>query len=160
MIRSLGLVLVIVLVVFFLARPPGRDEQAIRVVDPTGDVKAFSSAVPGGAVPHTLPVGWRATVSDYDPETGLLRIGWVTPSDEYAEYAAHPRPEATFVKDITGEAPKVGTVQIDGATWDHYRREDANSLIRSFGTTLVVLGTKRDSASLEELRVLAGALSG
>ena len=158
MIRSLGLVLAIVLVVFFLARAPERDEQAIRVVDPSGDVQAFASAAPGSAVPRAMPDGWKPTVSEYERD-GLLRVGWVTPKGEYAEYAAHPRPGETFLTDITDEAPRVGTVDIGGVTWTQYQKDEAISLVRSYGTTLVVLGTLRDTASLEELRVLAGRLA-
>ena len=50
MVRSLGIVLAIVLFVWFFARPPHSDEKKIRVVDPTSDVQAFSSAAPDGAV--------------------------------------------------------------------------------------------------------------
>ena len=44
-------------------------------------------------------------------------------------------------------------------TWTEYRKDDAISLVRPYGSTLVVLGTLRDTASLEELRVLAGRLA-
>jgi hypothetical protein len=159
MVRSLGLVLLVVLAVWFLARPPHSDEQKIRVVDPTSDVQAFTGAVPGGAVPRTMPEGWQTTVSRYDPETQLLRLGWVTPAGHYAEYAAAPRPTRSFLADITGAAPEVGTVNIDGTSWTQYRKDDVISLVHVFGTTTVVLGTVRDTATLDELRVLAGRLA-
>jgi hypothetical protein len=159
MVRSLGLVLVIVGVVFFLARPPSSDAKKIRVVDPSSDVQAFTSSVSGGAVPHALPAGWRPTVSDYNRDTGQLRVGWVTPKGEYAEYAARPHGTTTFVTDITGRAQQAGTVQIEGTTWTEYRQGKAVSLVRAYGTTTVVLGTLRDTASLDELRVLAASLT-
>lgn len=159
MVRSLGLVLAIVGVVFFLAQPPKSDAKRIRVVDPSSDTQAFAQAVPGGAVPKVMPADWKSTVSDYDPDSQLLRIGWVTPDNRYAEYAAQPRPTSTFIGDITGHAPKVGTVQIGGGTWTQYRQDGVISLVRAYGDTVVVLGTLRDTATLDELRVLAGRLS-
>jgi hypothetical protein len=159
MVRSLGLVLLIVIVVWFLARPPHSAEKKIRVVDPTSDLQAFSAAVPGGAVPRTMPAGWQTTVSRYDPESGLLRIGWVTPAGHYAEYAAAAHPAEGFLADITGRAPQVDPVDIDGTSWTQYRKDNDISLVRRYGTTTVVLGTVRDTATLDELRVLARRLA-
>jgi hypothetical protein len=159
MVRSLGLVLAIVVVVFFFARPPASDAKKIRVVDPTSDVQAFAAAAPGGAVPRTMPSTWRSTVSTYDPETRQLRVGWVTPANHYAEYAATTNAPPVFVSDITDRAQSVGTVDIDGVTWREYRKDRAISLVRVYGTTTVVLGTLRDTATLDELRVLAGRLA-
>jgi hypothetical protein len=159
MVRSLGLVVLIVGVVFFLARPPSSDAKKVRVVDPTADVRAFSAAVPGGAVPQALPPGWRSTVSQYDRDSGELRIGWVTPLGQYAEYAARPHATAGFLSDITGRAATIGTVDVAGAAWTEYRQDKALSLVRSYGTTTVVVGTLRDTASLDELRVLAASLA-
>jgi hypothetical protein len=159
MVRSLGLVMLIVLGVFFLARAPKSDEKALRVVDPSSDVRAFTTAAPGGAVPRQMPADWKTTVSSYESDTGLLRLGWVTPKGEYAEYAAQPKPGPTFVEDITDKAPRTGTVDIAGVTWTEYRKDKAISLVRSYGSTVVVLGTLRDTASLDELRVLARRLA-
>jgi hypothetical protein len=155
MVRSLGLVLLIVGVVFFFAQPPRSDAKKIRIVDPSSDVQAFSAATPGGAVPRDMPTGWRSTVSSYDGAGGVLRVGWVTPKGQYAEYAASSHASATFLSDLTGQAPRVGTVDIGGTPWDEYRQDTAISLVRRYGATTVVLGTLRDTASLDELRVLA-----
>ena len=155
MVRSLGLVLIIVVVVFFFAQPPHSDAKKIRVVDPTSDIQAFAAAAPAGAVLHTMPPGWRSTVSTFDPDTGILRIGWVTPRGEYAEYAGASRGAPSFAGDYTDHAPSTGTVDIGGASWQEFRQDKAISLVRSFGGVTVVLGTLRDTASLDELRVLA-----
>ena len=160
MVRSLGLVLLVVVGVWFFARPPQSDEQKIRVVDPTSDVQAFSSAVPGSAVPRTMPTGWQTTVSRFDADTGLLRLGWVTPDGNYAEYAATPHATQRFLSDITGGgAPMSDSIDIGGTSWTQYRKADAISLVHVFGTTTVVLGTVRNTATLDELRVLAGRLA-
>ncbi|GAC1445174.1 MAG: hypothetical protein NVSMB55_24770 [Mycobacteriales bacterium] len=155
MVRSLGLVLLIVGFVFFLAQPPHSDAKKIRVVDPTSDVQAFSSAAPAVAVPHAPPAGWRPTVSTFDPDSQLLRVGWVTPAGSYAEYAAAVHAQPVFVSDITGQASSAGAVEIGGVSWQEYRKDKAVSLVRVFGASTVVLGTLRDTASLDELRVLA-----
>jgi hypothetical protein len=159
MVRSLGIVLAIVVFVWFFARPPHSDEKKIRVVDPTSDVQGFSAAVSGAVVPRTMPADWRATVSQYEPEAELLRVGWVTPAGHYAEYAASARPTKAFLADITGEAPQADPVDINGTSWTQYRKDDAISLVHVFGATTVVLGTVRDTATLDELRVLAGRLA-
>jgi hypothetical protein len=105
-----------------------------------------------------MPAGWRSTVSTFDPDTGILRIGWVTPSGHYAEYAAATRPATTFVGDLTDQAPSTGTIDIAATRWQTYRQSGGYSLVRSFGPVPVVLGTLRDTASLDELRVLASRI--
>jgi hypothetical protein len=159
MVRSLGIVLIVVVGVWFFARPPHSDEKALRVVDPSNDVQAFSAATAGGVVPRPMPAGWRVTVSRYDAAAGLLRVGWVTPAGHYAEYAATAHPTDRFLADITGEAPKADAVDIGGISWTQYRKDEAISLVRLYGGTTVVLGTLRDTATLDELRVLAGRLA-
>jgi hypothetical protein len=159
MVRSLGLVLIIVVVVFFLAQPPHSDAKKIRVVDSSSDVQAFRSAAPTVDAPQAAPAGWRSTVSLYDPDTEQLRVGWVTAAGHYAEYAAAVRATPSFVEDITGQAPRTTTIDVGGATWQELRKDKAISLVRTFGASTVVLGTLRDTASLDELRALAGSLS-
>jgi hypothetical protein len=158
MVRSLGLVMAIVGVVFFLAQPPHSDAKKIRVVDPASDVQAFAAAAPAGAVPRTMPAGWRSTVSTFDPDTGVLRIGWVTPQGHYAEYAAASRPDPRFVPDLTDHVPPAGAIDVGETRWQSYRQAGGYSLVRSYGPTAVVLGTLRDTASLDELRLLAARL--
>ncbi len=162
MVRSLGLVLLIVVPVWFLAQPPKSDEQSLRVVDPSSDVRSFSSAAPGVPVPGALPAGWRATSSTAEP--GALRIGWVTPTNEYAEYDASTRPAAEFVPGSTGNGSRVGTFDVGGVAWQQFRDADGHtSLVREVGSDgvtvgSVVVGGLRETTTLEELRVLAAAV--
>ena len=158
MVRSLGIVMLVVVAVWFFARPPHSDEKSIRVVDPTDDIRAFSADFPGTPVPLTPP-GWQVTVSTYDSESGLLRIGWVTSSDHYAEYAATAHPTERFLPEITGDAPKGDALTLGTASWTQYRKDGALSLVHVFGATTVVLGTVRDTATLDELGVLATRLA-
>lgn len=158
MVRSLSLVLIIVLVVFFFAQPPDSDEKDLRQVDPTADIASFAQAHPGVPVPRALPPGWRANVTDLTPDQ--LRVGWVTPKNEYAEFAASTNPAEQFLREITDAAPEVESVDIGGVQWKQYRAGTAISLVRNTGGATIVLGTRRASASLDELRVLAGSLAG
>ena len=159
MVRSLGLVLVGVVIVWYFAQPPAADEQALRTVDPTGDIRAFSADVPGAPVPGALPERWRPTSSARTPGP-MLRVGYVTPADQYAEYAASTEPAATFLPALVGRAERLGEVDVGGATWEQYRDGDGSlSLTREYGPVTVVVGSTRSTARLEELRVLAAALT-
>ncbi len=156
MVRSLGLVLAIVVVAFFLAQPPTSDEKAIRVVDPSGDVRSWQQTHPGVPVPGFPPAGWRATVADSTRD--LLRVGWVTPAGTYVEYAASTTEPEQFVQDITAGAPRAGAVVVEGRTWQSYRQGQSTSLVLAVSGATVVVGTLRTNASLADLRLLAGAL--
>ena len=156
MVRSLGLVLAIVAVVFFLAQPPKSDEKAVRVVDPTGDVRGWQQTHPGVPVPGVAPAGWRATVADSTRDQ--LRVGWVTPAGTYVEYAASTAEPEQYVQDLTADAPRDGTVDVAGTPWDAYREARSTSLVRSVSGATIVVGTLRGNASLADLRLLAGSL--
>jgi hypothetical protein len=158
MLRSLGVVMVLVVSMWFLAQPPDSDEAEVRTVDPSTDVAAFTADVPSAPVPTGLPERWRSTSSTLAADT--LRIGWVTPDGEYAEYAASTLPAEEFLPDMTGDEARPGDpVQVAGQTWESYREADGSlSLVRSYGSALVVVGTKRATAEPAELEVLAGSL--
>ena len=63
MLRSLGVVLVLVVLMWFLAQPPDSDEQRVRVVDPTTDVA--SSPVASGT--NSCAGAVLASYSAYSP---------------------------------------------------------------------------------------------
>ena len=158
MLRSLGVVMVLVLLMWFLAQPPDSDEQPLRTVDPSGDVAAFQADVPSAPAPAGLPMQWRSTSSTLTADG--LRIGWVTPEGEYAEYAASTLPAADALPDLTGaKAEQLEPLEVAGQSWERYREADGSvSFVRSYGSTLVVVGTKRATAGVAELEVLAGSL--
>ncbi len=159
MVRSLGLVLIGVVVVWYFAQPPASDVRALRVVDPSADIRAFSAEVPAAPVPGALPDRWRPT-SSVRTQGPMIRVGYVTPADQYAEYAASTEPAATFLPALIGRAERLGQVDVGGATWEQYRDADGSlSLAREYGAVTVVVGSTRSTARLEELRVLAGALT-
>ncbi len=158
MLRSLAVVMVLVVMMWWLAQPPDDDEQPLRTVDPSTDVAAFTADVPSAPVPTGLPEQWRSTSSTLG--AGSLRIGWVTPDGEYAEYAASTAPGDEFLEDIAGaKAEQVEPLQVDGEAWEQYREADGSlSLVRSYGEALVVVGSKRATADVAELEALAGSL--
>lgn len=160
MVRSLGLVLSGVVVVFFFAQPPGSDEAQVRVVDPSGDIRAFRAEAPAAAAPASLPAGWRPTVSLLGGPSRGLRIGYNTPANEYAEYAASTAPAAEAVQELTGGGARLAPVDVAGTTWEQYRDADGSlSLVRSYGPVTVVVGTLRSTAALSELQVLARSMT-
>jgi len=154
MVRSLGLVMLIVVPIWFFAQPPDSDEQSLRVVDPSQDIGLLQRASPGVPVPGALPEGWRTTSSTLDPQD--LRIGYVTPSGEYAEYAASARPE--FLTEITGGGEEVGTLPVGGQSWRQYDDGDEHTtLVRDAGGRTVAVGGVRETTTLAELEALAAA---
>lgn len=156
MVRSLGLVLAAVVMIWFFAQPPASDQEEIRVVDPAGELSAFAAAQPGSPVPRSLPEQWRATSSTLAP--GSVRVGYVTPSEQYAEYAASSAPQA--LADLTGAGRRLASVDVAGTAWEQYQDSDGSlSLVRSYGSVTVVLGTLRSTADLTELTVLARSLA-
>lgn len=161
MVRSLGLVILVVVPVWFLAQAPESDEVPLREVDPTRAIQAFAADVPSVPVPGDLPEGWRATSATYSGGGASLRVGWVTPEGEYAEYAASSQPQEEFLAAVAGEdLEQLPPVTVDGVAWQQVREPDGSrSFTRAYGGTTVVVGSRRATAGAEELAVLLGALS-
>ena len=161
MVRSLGLVVLVVLPIWFFAQAPGSDEKELREVDPARSIDAFAADVPDVPVPGRLPQGWRATSASYVGGKTALRVGWVTPGGQYAEYSASTEEREEFLEATVGEQVEpLEAVTVDGVTWEQVREEDGSrSLTRSYGATTVVVGSKRATAQLPELEVLLRSLS-
>ena len=158
MVRSLGICLLVVVPVWFFAQAPESDKAELREVDPARAIAAFAADVPAAPVPGELPAGWRATSSTYQEKT--LRVGWVTPEGEYAEYAASTGPQEEFLELIAGEeVERLAPVTVGGVQWEQLQDEDGSrSFTRSYGSSTVVVGTKRATADLAELQVLLRSL--
>ncbi len=161
MVRSLGLVFLAVLPVWFFAQAPDSDEQELREVDPRGSIEAFARDLPDVPVPGALPDSWRATSSSYSGGEKALRVGWVTPSTQYAEYSASTAERKEFLKTTAGaDVQRLEPLTVDGQEWEQLREPDGSvSLVRSYGSTTVVVGTKRATASVAELEVLLRSLT-
>ncbi len=161
MVRSLGLVILVVVPVWFLAQAPSSDEAELREVDPSGALAAFAADVPAAPVPGTLPEGWRATSASYIAGDRSVRVGWVTPAGQYAEYSGSAEPAEGFLERTVGEqVERLEPVIVDGVAWEQYREPDGSrSLTRSYGAATVVVGTRRATAELAELEVLLRSLT-
>ena len=159
MVRSLSLVLLVVVALWFFAQPPSGEEQVIRPIDPAGDISAFSADEPAVPVPGAVPEQWQATSSSRTADPRSLRVGYVTTARQYAEYAASTEPAAAFLPAITGDGQQLEAVNVDGDSWEQYRDADGSlSLARTYGPVTVVVGTTRSTATLDELRVLVRSL--
>lgn len=157
MVRSLGLVLVVVIAAWWLAQPPDSDEQSIRVVDTSRDIAQLQRETPGVPVPTVLPAGWRSTVNEGLP--GGLRLGYVTPGEQYVEYAVSVSSPPTFLSDITGRGTEVGVFDVGAVTWRQFQNDDgATTLVRTVGASTVAVGGVRETTSLDELRALAASI--
>ena len=158
MVRSLALVLVPVVVIWFFAQPGPDAERTIRPVDQSGDVAAWQSTASPGPVPRP-PEAWTATVSQLLPQPTGLRLGWNTEDGRYAEFAATTGPAGPFVEDLVGTAPEEDRLEIAGASWRRFVDADGSvSLVRAFGSTTVVVGTERATAPEDELVELAATV--
>lgn len=157
MVRSLGLVLLIVLPLWFLAQPPASDEAEVRAQDTVSPIADLQRQSPGIPVPGPLPEGWvaNAVVADQDG----LRIGWNTPTGGYLEYAASLG-AAEFLPTTTGNGAQVGTVQVGGVTWQQYQNDDdATTLVREVGSRTVTVGGVREDTTLAEIETVAETVS-
>jgi hypothetical protein len=161
MVRSLGLVLLVVVMVWFFGQAPDSDEKrGVRVIDPAPRAELWTSAVPGAPVPAGLPQGWRPTAAYFDRDPERLRIAHVTPDGAYAEFAASTGPAAEFVPQVAGTDAATDEVEVDGEPWAlHVQEDGSRSLVRAFGGVTVVVGTLRATASLEELTTLAASVT-
>lgn len=162
MLRSLGLVLGVVLVValFFQSSGDGRpaaDETLTINVGTAARAASFQVLVPQG-----LPDGWTATSSrvTLPDQTGgpvALHVGYLTPTSTYAGLEQSDQPAEAFIASVTRQAQPVGTVPVDGETWQLWRNDQTGdtALTRTqSGRTVVVVG----GATREDLTRLADAL--
>jgi Protein of unknown function (DUF4245) len=165
MVRSLGLMAVIVAAMLFIGarylimpgsaeRPPPADYSSV--------VQDFPRAA-GAAVlaPTSLPSSWRANAARLTTGSAgvtQLHIGWALPGSRYAGLDEATGSPATLLSAVLG-TPRLtvrGTTSIAGAVWQQrvsargeraYTRQDGR-------VTVVVTG----DASDEQLRLLAASL--
>ncbi len=162
MVRSLGLVLLLVVVVVLITfRPQG---QAVTVVDYRG---LLASARTGSAFPLADPVGlpttWKATSAYYDPPAQSLgvttwHVGFITGDGQYAGFEQTDGVVEGALRDVLGDPVDQGrTSQVGSASWERWADSagDRRALVRiADGVAVVVDG----SAEWSELEQLAGSL--
>lgn len=134
------------------------DVDPVREIDP-GPSIAYAASIADFDVlaAGALPQGWRATSVRVEPATDGgpvgLAVGYVTPSEEFAQVVHSSVSQVQLLTDVLGEGYAEG-VAVDG--FRGFRTADGEqALVRSAGNaTVIVTG----SASPEELGVLAAAL--
>lgn len=153
MVRSLAVVFLLVVPLWYFGQASPGDSKRIRPVDPSAALQDFVKAT-GGPVPST-PSGWTPNVQAY--EGGVLRVGYVE-GEHYTEFLGGLGTQ--FVPNATGKGSKVGTVVVNGADWDILESADAHeSLVRAFGRVTIVIGGFRETATQHELEVLASTIN-
>ncbi len=156
MVRSLGLCLLVVVPIWYLAQPPDSAEQRVRVVDQAPEVQAWRATSEAAPVPRAVPNAWQPTVAQYVRQPTGLRLGWNTGPDRHAEFAATTGPSGPFVAELAGVERPEGTVDVDGTAWQRYVEDDGSvSLVRVDSVFTVVVGTRRSTATDDELLLLA-----
>ena len=152
------LALIAVLAVFTWPRATRSD--GVHVVDTAGPIAAarqqagFTLLLPAG-----LDARWRPTSTEFVPagtaSKATLRIGYVSPGDQYAEFLeGNDAPAAVLA--TYGPLTADGTASVGSAAWTQYRTSSNRQLITRTVSrvTLIVTG----SAKPDELTELAAAL--
>ena len=165
MVRSLGLMAVIVAALLFIGARylimPGSAERP-PAADYTSVVHDFPRAAGAPVLaPTSLPSAWRANAARLTiPTQGVtaLHIGWAVPGSRYAGLdEATGSPDALISEVLGGAGQKVlGTTTIGGAVWQQRTSSlGERAYTRQVGkVTVVVTGNATD----EQLRLLAGSL--
>lgn len=159
MVRSLLVVLAFVAVLLIVTHR-GQPE-AVKAVDaaPIVAVAAMQAPFPVLA-PIMLPEEWRPTSARWEPteksgEDPVLHIGYVTPTDKYAQISQSSNSSKAYLSEQTANGLLVGTETIAAIDWERWERGDRRSLVRvADGATTIVSGT----ATWDELVALAGAM--
>lgn len=159
MVRSMALVLGVVAVIFLLAWRP--QPEAIKVVDPAPTVELAAVQADFEVVaPTGLSSEWRPTSARWQPteKSGgapVLHIGYVTPTDEYAQVSMSASDDAAFLEEQTAGGQQTGTQAVGSQTWQRWETAKRRSLVLvAQGRTLSVSGT----GSWDELIALAVSL--
>ena len=159
MVRSLAVVFLLVVPLWFFGQASPGDSKRIRPVDPTEALTAFAQQT-RAPVPST-PDGWVVNVARFD--AGVVRIGYVrgvggdVRGDSYAEFSGGAGP--TFLETAAGKGATAGTVDVAGVAWDRYLSTDGHeSLLRHVGATTVLVGGIRETATSDQLRALAATV--
>src|SRR4051812_6952489 len=154
MVRSLGLMAVIVAALLFIGARylimPGSADRA-PAADYTSVVHDFPRAAGAPVLaPTSLPPAWRANAARLTTPPGVtqLHIGWAVPGSRYAgldEASGSPAALITAVLGSAGETVR-GTTMIAGAVWQQRTSSlGERAYTRQAGkVTVVVTGNATD----------------
>jgi hypothetical protein len=175
LLRGLIPLTILTVLIVILVWPSNPGTAGVHPIDP-GPVIAqarqlapYPILAPAASGPTALPKGWRPTSAQIespdapDPASSgtsssgfSLRVGYVTPSGEYAQFM-ESNDSVDAVVAIPGPSTPDGTVLIAAATWNRATLRNGEVLLsRTIDTaTFTVTG----SAKLAELKTLAASLS-
>lgn len=154
MVLSMAVILVpVLLIAWWFTRVPSR--PPVTPVDITASTRiARTQAHMPIWVPTAMPSGWVPVRADWAPaHTDLLGhgtvdadtwvVGYQAPGEHYFELDEQAGNRPDFVSDFTSHANADGTVQLDGATWTRYVRQDGTEryLVRTEGSGQAVKDT-------------------
>lgn len=164
MVRSLGLVVVVVAViaaVVALTLPdaePVPDLDYAEVVETASRQAGFEPAAPG-----SLPDGWRVTssrVRSADRGGEVWSLGLVTAGGDFVGLEQIDAPPADVEREQLGEYERDGFVTVAGAEWERWVEVDRSpdrALRRDLGGTTVVVVSSGGYGPAEELAALVPA---
>ena len=158
--RALVPLLVVVGLLALVNRPGGQSSDGVHVIDPGPAITAArQQAGLQVLAPSGLGERWRPTSTELTlagpAAPASLRIGYVSPSGNYAElFQSADAPDAVAAR--YGPLAAAGATSVGGASWQQYETQAGGRLLRhTFGTvTVVVTG----SAPQPELAELAGSV--
>jgi len=164
MVRSLlPLVLICLAIVWWTGFRQSGDVNPVREIDPssTVDLAAARAGYPL-LVPQGLPEDYRPTsartdagdAGEGDPVT--LEVGYVTPTEEFAQFVVSDDPRADAVAAVLDGAQDDGTAEIEGQSWTRSTTERGETALsrESDGVVVVVTGSAPD----RELKSVAAAV--
>ncbi|MCU1587093.1 MAG: hypothetical protein JWN31_586 [Frankiales bacterium] len=152
MVRTLGIVMAVVIPLWYFGQASESDKARIRAVDPAPALQDFHAET-NAPVP-TTPAGWTVTVARGD--VGQVRIGYVV-GEHYTEFIGGSGP--TFLADITGKATDRGPLPVAGQVWrDYVNAAGQESLVRRLGKVTLVIGGIREDVTKPQLTALAATV--
>jgi hypothetical protein len=159
MVLSMAVVLAVVFLIVLLAWRPQPDPIKVVEVGPAITQAAQQADFPVVA-PNGLSGQWRPTSARWEPteESGsepVLHLGYVTPSDEYAQVSLSNVDDPRYLDEQTAGASATGTQAVGDVTWERWETQERKSLVlRRGGTVLIVSGT----GAWDELVALAKSI--
>jgi hypothetical protein len=160
MVRSMAVVLALVFVIVLLAWRPSPD--AVKLVDPA---PAIARAVAAGEfavnAPDALAEEWRTTSARWEPtaqsgDVSVLHLGYVTPTDEYAQVTQSTVDTPRYLDEQTAQGSPAGEQVVGGETWLRFETPERRSLVRGDGSSVTIVS---GSADWDEIATLAAALA-
>ncbi|MFI5802480.1 DUF4245 domain-containing protein [Streptomyces sp. NPDC051561] len=141
-----------VVAVVYTVIPHDEDADPLQTVDYRVELSTAQRSAPYPVLaPQGLPKDWRATSVTYrGPDGKAWHLGFLDPQKEYVAVEQSTADPAKYVPKITMSAKNTGrTKQIGGASWQVWKGEKYDALVRADkNATTVVLGTASD-ANLE-----------